>query len=217
MKRLLLILAMLIGFNSFGFASELPKNKLILILLDESGSMVARQSEASKDFNSLLRKLSKQGSNIVLARFGGEVYKYEYGTLSDGSPRIATGKEIKALTDYSPAGGTPLYDSTAKLVEDGIKAKGIFKQVEVFVFTDGEENESKLYNEVSLKELITKSGFVFNYISIKLDPNHNEAWLGGQKNGFNNFAVSTGGRAVSADVSGVFTSAFSFKDVKDGD
>lgn len=54
--------------------------------------------------------------------------------------------------EIKPRGGTPLYDATAKLlnIADAVAPK----KAVIMIVTDGEENESKIYNIESIKDRI---------------------------------------------------------------
>ena len=54
--------------------------------------------------------------------------------------------------EIKPRGGTPLYDATAKLLN--IADAAAPKKAVIMIVTDGEENESKVYNLESIKDRI---------------------------------------------------------------
>jgi hypothetical protein len=54
--------------------------------------------------------------------------------------------------EVKPRGGTPLYDATAKLLN--IADAAAPKKAVIMIVTDGEENESKVYNLESIKDRI---------------------------------------------------------------
>ena len=213
MKKLISVLLLSL-LSTTAFAVE-KSNTLHLILIDETGSMSSRKSEASKNLNTMLRGLRNSGKNIVLARFDTAHYKYEYGE-TNGVPDVATGNRIKEILDYSPGAATNLFDSIARLALDGEKLEKQYKRVTLTICTDGEENSSKLYTEESLKVLLDRktktNGWKLNYVAIKLDPMDETAWRGGVTSGLVRMSDSSGGQFVSSDASMVFTTNGLFDD-----
>ena len=116
------------------------------ILLDRSGSMSTRWTEAVGSVNAYVEELAKKSvdTGVTLAVF-------DTGSFEVIRDRIApsTWKAVE-VTEVSPRGGTPLNDSTAKLLD--LAEKGNYDKVAIIIMTDGAENASREYSTAAIKK-----------------------------------------------------------------
>lgn len=116
----------------------------VYILLDRSGSMETQWSEALGSINGYVENLPAK-TRVVFATFD----SISYDTLRD-----TTAKEWRNLSndDATPRGGTPLYDSAARMMWRILDEKA--DRAVFLVMTDGFENQSQNFNQSSVKKLV---------------------------------------------------------------
>jgi uncharacterized protein with von Willebrand factor type A (vWA) domain len=150
----------------------MAKKTLVVLLLDETGSMEMSKESTIRGFNEYLNSLREEENfDFILTRFNSEKID-----TSDRAP-IA---EAEELTDesYQPNHLTPLYDAMGKTISS-IKKK---KRVLFVVITDGKENYSKAFNRSEIFDLVKKkekSGWTFVFLGANQD-----SYLEGGKMGF---------------------------------
>lgn len=142
---------------------------LIIVILDESGSMHANKIDMIDGYNSFInnQKMIKcDNARFYLIKFNTDVnVALEAVNLSD----------VPAMTnnDFIPCGGTALYDAISKGVELAENAKLIDENVICLIITDGEENSSSKTSKADVKKLISKheeeGDWAFYYIGEKPD------------------------------------------------
>ena len=158
-----------------GRKTEAPAKARIynLIIVDESGSMshlrqatlsgvnetIGTIREAQKEFG------DKQQHYLTLVTFDSHSYRDDVRTIIDCKPI----DEVGEFTDYSPCGGTPLYDAMGesltalrKRIENDVDASAV-----VTVLTDGLENASHQWRTDTLRHLIEQlkeEGWSFSYM-----------------------------------------------------
>lgn len=118
----------------------------VYILLDRSQSMHTQWSEAIGSVNGYVENLPGK-TKVVLAVFD---------TISYDVIRNTTAKEWKNVSteEATPRGGTPLFDSAARMmwrIMDDQPEKAIF-----VVMTDGEENNSSHFKQADVKSMVSK-------------------------------------------------------------
>jgi uncharacterized protein with von Willebrand factor type A (vWA) domain len=121
-------------------------NNSVYILLDRSGSMESQWGEALGAINGYVEKLPVN-TRIVLATFD----SVSFDTLRD-----TTAKAWRNLSndDAMPRGGTPLFDSSARMmwrIMDENPDRAVF-----LVMTDGFENQSQYFNQTAVKRMVTE-------------------------------------------------------------
>jgi len=130
--------------------TELKKEPIVcnLIIVDASGSMKDKKSDVIGGLKELL-DLIKTKSDIL--------QKTIIVQFSDTLKVLVNSNQANIETDiidaYSPKGGTALLDAIGesfKLVPDYATA------VYVSIITDGEENQSRKYSSLHVKDLITE-------------------------------------------------------------
>lgn len=118
----------------------------VYFLLDRSGSMENIWDEALGSINGYVDGLPVT-TKITLAAFD----NLSYDIVSE-----TTAKLWKNITraDIDPRGGTPLYDSAARMMQRALEdnpEKAIF-----VVMTDGEENSSRNFTQADVKNLVSQ-------------------------------------------------------------
>lgn len=124
----------------------------VYILLDRSGSMGSQWDDTLGAINAYVTELDSQ-TNVYIACFdSGYNQDVSYDVL-----RNTTVKGFKPLTreDATPRGGTPLYDSAAKLLEHAFTESP--DKAYVIFMTDGYENTSRKFNQTAIKEKIARA------------------------------------------------------------
>ena len=154
------------------------------ILLDRSGSMQGSKWESAiGSINSYVDTLKKEGieAEVTIATFDSAYEHTELPaptfinnninwnngnhipvrTRSSVVPQFDIVRNKKSLKSFkklspleiTPRGGTPLYDATAKMLN--LADKNNNEKTVIIIMTDGEENESKVYNIESIKDRIS--------------------------------------------------------------
>lgn len=123
--------------------------------LDRSGSMFGLRNAVVKAYNSqaevIRNRAIDQDIRVSTNSFGGDIQSH----LRDRSA-----SELKDLTtyDYSPNGGTPLFDAVGAMIEDfqGVRDSGDKDTAfMVLVVTDGAENASRRFTGHRIAQMIS--------------------------------------------------------------
>lgn len=140
---------------------------VVAMLLDESGSMYSQLQDTLGAVNGYLAKL-KEDDNTRSLRL------YLRTFSSARQQRLVEGQRIndmlfQGLTvgNYTPMGGTPLYDSVGTFIEE-LRAQG-HEKVLFTIVTDGQENSSKKYSREHIKDKIAATGWEFNFLGANFD------------------------------------------------
>jgi uncharacterized protein YegL len=146
-----------------------------LIILDESGSMQSIKESVIRGFNETIQSIQRtaemypeQEQFITLVTFNGQGIK----TLLSNQP-VTSLKQLNGAL-YSPNHDTPLYDAM------GMALTRLQTQLEllenhyvlVTIFTDGQENASKEWNNQAIKSLVESlraKDWTFTYIGANHD------------------------------------------------
>lgn len=130
-----------------------------IILLDISGSMSGQNiNKAIEGLNTIVKEQEKLKGIIQLNR----IYTFNHKVELNQN----TVKKLKQVSEIKVGGTTALYDAIGKAIDDipvGIK-KGT-----ISIFTDGEENSSRLYKLETIKEKIAnlrKKGWMIAYVGV---------------------------------------------------
>jgi len=147
---------------------------LFLVILDETGSMAGDQMAVVMAFDEMIAALkdSKAADSILVSVWAFNSSRtrliHSYLTLD----------LVNSLTDYSPIGGTNLYDATLDGVtsllqyEEELKKAGTRNQTVVVCFTDGEDNAShgKAADvKAVVDSLMSKEKYVFSLVAFDRD------------------------------------------------
>lgn len=135
----------------------------LIVLIDESGSMFSQKHDVVDGVNTMInsqRKLQEQDIPMDFIKFNTGVCHYYSKKLS----------EMPCITskDYSPNGGTALYDAIGSAINRYRNETG----VTMVITTDGMENSSKEYNRETVVKLIDeqKKKKDWNFIYLSEDP-----------------------------------------------
>lgn len=144
-----------------------------LIILDESGSMSSIYLPALTGVNETLQTIrdaqdehKNQQHFVTLVTFDTGHYNPIYDHVPAEQALDITKKQ------YSPGGGTPLYDAMGRGLTELRSFVGKDDIVLVTIITDGYENASCEYNAVAIKALVESlkaEGWVFTYIGANQD------------------------------------------------
>lgn len=146
-----------------------------LILLDESGSMQSIKQPTIEGFNETAQTIKatqqqhpEEEHYISLVTFNGIGIK----TLRANQP-VSELTEIDD-TQYRPNANTPLYDAMGFALQRLRTQLELIKNYHVLVtiFTDGQENASKEFNDQSIKRLVEEmkaQQWTFTYIGANHD------------------------------------------------
>lgn len=166
------------GWNAKNVENTEPQAGIVtktynLIIVDESGSMLSIFDSALSGMNETLQTIREaakehpdQQQFVTLVTFDTGHYKEHY--------RMTQAKYTKDLTaqQYSPCGGTPLFDALGRalLTLDAEIEQG--DNVLVTIITDGYENASCEYSGADIKAIIERlshKGWLFTYIGANQD------------------------------------------------
>lgn len=154
---------------------------IIGFLLDKSGSMgvnvydpatqrtTNKRDAAIEAFNAYVAGLKETKS--VDFRF----YFTQFDTFSTEQIHVNTPiNEVVTLSydNYKPDGGTPLYDAIGDMITNIDKQVRPGDKVVICIQTDGEENQSRRYNQTSISEMIgarKNRGWEFNFMGCGFD------------------------------------------------
>lgn len=150
-------------------ATQISGPTLVAFLLDETGSMSSCKQATISGFNEYVNTLknSKNKISFTLTKFNSASKEVVYDCVDI--------KDVKELNDsnYVPNHNTPLYDAigaTIRATEKNKDSKG--KKVLVVIQTDGEENDSREFNQGKISDLIKekeKSGWTFVFLGANID------------------------------------------------
>lgn len=180
----------------------------IVYVLDESGSMSSIKNDTIGAFNTFIEEQKKvEGlASCTLVKFNSSINKIYENISIEQTPNLTT-------NDYIPSAMTRLYDAvgqTIKETKDAVKALHEDEKPEKVLFvilTDGEENNSRMFDQKTVFEKIAKrekKGWKFIYLGANQD-----AMKEGGKMGISNKGTAT----WSADSEGVkmaFSAASSY-------
>jgi uncharacterized short protein YbdD (DUF466 family) len=155
---------------------------IVVFLLDETGSMMSVRDATISGFNEYIDTLTQRSPDALfsLRLFSSE----KYAVLAQLTP-IALAPRLN-YNNYAPGGGTPLYDSIARLVretETSVSPMTPPPEVLFVIMTDGEENASREFTRERIFALIKakeETGWSFVYLGANQD-----AWQVGASIGVN--------------------------------
>lgn len=131
-------------------ADLVSKKNAAYILLDRSGSMASNWNETIESVNAYVKTLDKD-VDVYFAVFDSEGYPSQTKFEVVRDCKAAKFGTIGSM-ELSPRGGTPLYDSAARIMNKML-ADGAGRAV-LTVVTDGEENTSREWNLEKVKDLL---------------------------------------------------------------
>jgi len=135
----------------------------IIILLDQSGSMLSLRNDVIKGFNNFLNEQKKSSGESVLTLcvFSTDnIIVYDWEKLSN----------IHYLDgDYSPIGGTALLDAMGTTIEKvgrrlyETSEKDRPSKIIFVVITDGKDNSSAIFNLDKVKNMVRHQQSKYNW------------------------------------------------------
>lgn len=177
-------------------------NVVVAVVLDKSGSMEAKRSEAISGFNEFLEANKKATPNakIVFTLFDSLVHKPEVSVVKDAR-KLSKGK-------YVPGGMTALYDAIGETIKVVDKIGG--KRVAIAIITDGYENNSREFDRSTIFSMVTdrkSKDWKFTFIGADID-----AYGVAENIGINvgSTLSAVGGRGLSAGYVGMTNSVVSY-------
>lgn len=176
----------------------------VIIVLDRSGSMHSIKNDMEGGFKTFLEKQKEQPGECNLS-----LYQFD-----DQYEAVFENRNIKDVNEISivPRGGTALLDAIGKATNTvGEKLSNLPEEerpetVIMAVITDGQENSSKEFNTLKVKEMVEYQSNVYNWKYVFMGANQ-DAILNGAGFGFHGGTSLSYGTSSCA-ISGAF-SAFS--------
>lgn len=140
---LLVIVAVSSCYTSKGSSSKMYQT-LIVMTLDESGSMDTNKHRTMSAYNEFLQgQMDNHDTEAYLSliKFSGLEWTPVVRTVHG----VRTIESVDQLTNanYRPSGCTPLYDAIALAIDTAEGGAINFDQVIIVIMTDGQENCSK--------------------------------------------------------------------------
>lgn len=145
------------------------KDTLVVLVLDESGSMGSVREATVSSLNELIADHSKSDSKVSFYGF-----TFSSGVFDKMNVRVfleeAPAKNVKPITleDYNPQGGTPLYDAFGQVIEK-VSSLANGRKVLFAVITDGQENSSTKHNLASVQALMKERDWQFVFMGANID------------------------------------------------
>jgi hypothetical protein len=122
----------------------LPFDHLIIVL-DESESMKKRKSEIIEAVNKFIESIAS-GVLFSFVTFNDTSFM-----VIDRLPQVPLVDSV----DYNPKGMTALYDAIGQVITTSVREG---ERTLCCVVTDGEENSSKIFTSLSVRDLISSKG-----------------------------------------------------------
>ncbi len=180
----------------------------IIFCIDRSGSMSIIRNDMIGGFNTFIK--SQRDLKIGECR----VFAYKFDTQYDVMFENLDINDVPLLTEanYVPGGGTALYDSLGKTIEDiGIRLSNLPEderpeKVLVVTITDGEDNSSligdvKHFNNESVKTMVKHQKEVYSWDFAYIGANQ-DSWAVGSSMGYSmgttlNYTADSKGTAMA--------------------
>ncbi|XP_054165807.1 uncharacterized protein LOC128963329 [Oppia nitens] len=152
---------------------------LIIVILDESGSMGNKKSDVLGGFNSFVsdqKQIKNDHARLYMVKFNTTVSIVHKGIDLADVPELTA-------NNYLPGGMTALYDAIAEGVRLADKDKKEDERVICVIMTDGEENSSRETTKQQVKDIITgyqnRGDWTFIYIGENPDRWSRDAGMSG--------------------------------------
>ncbi|OXA55039.1 uncharacterized protein LOC110849889 [Folsomia candida] len=140
--------------------SQIKTKTLIIVILDESGSMQAQKGDVIGGYNSFLEEQKKACENdearLILIKFNHIVTKVHDARSLENVPELST-------DNYKPGGNTALYDAVGEGIRIGEAALNEGERVLVLIMTDGQENASKNFSSSQIKTKMAEKEALGNW------------------------------------------------------
>lgn len=144
----------------------------IVVVLDRSGSMEERRTDAIGGFNALVLDQRREAGDAVLSLVQ---FDHEYEVCFTAKPL----REVVLLTEatYLPRGSTALLDAIGKTITDtGARLRDLPETVRpskvvLVIITDGYENASKTFSKTRVNAMVAHQRDVYKWIPLFIGTN----------------------------------------------
>lgn len=136
----------------------------LVFILDKSGSMEGREKDVIGGFNSMLKKQKEVEGEVKVTT----VLFSTYDTILYYRRSMELVPEM-TLSDYIVGGGTALLDCFGKMIDrigevlSNTSENDRPSKVVFVIMTDGEENSSKQYNQLQIKQMVEMQKNVYSW------------------------------------------------------
>lgn len=148
-------------------------NAITLMIIDESGSMSSLKKATEESHLGILQKIKSECTEMPNLNQFVNTWVFDSNRIEEIQTltKIQADDTLKAI-DLRPNGSTPLFDAIGKacsqleIIMSNLKFQPEDTMVTVAVFTDGEENSSRIFTQGEVKRLVTRlktQGWSFNY------------------------------------------------------
>jgi len=125
---------------------------LIVIVLDESGSMASKLQDVLGGYNTFLdqqKAVKEDEARLILIKFN---------TTATPTLNCIPLEDVPKLTtaNFTPGGGTALFDAISTGITMAEGSQSMVDRTIVVIMTDGEENSSRKTSKEQVKALIKK-------------------------------------------------------------
>lgn len=133
------------------------KTTHVAFIVDESGSMSNAKNIVLNNFKEQVQMLAEQASNNHKVKVSLTTFNSALSFVYEG---VDVGV-VKYLTesDYNPTGGTALYDAVGTTISKIKEVEDLNNpdlSILLIILSDGEENSSKRFNQMEIKQQITE-------------------------------------------------------------
>ena len=148
-------------------------NAITLMIIDESGSMSSLKKATEESHLGILQKIKSECTEMPNLNQFVNTWVFDSNRIEEIQTltKIQADDTLKPI-DLRPNGSTPLFDAIGKacsqleIIMSNLKFQPEDTMVNVAVFTDGEENSSRIFTQGEVKRLVTRlktQGWSFNY------------------------------------------------------
>ncbi len=148
-------------------------NAITLMIIDESGSMSSLKKATEESHLGILQKIKSECTEMPNLNQFVNTWVFDSNRIEEIQTltKIQADDTLKPI-DLRPNGSTPLFDAIGKactqleIIMGNLKFQPEDTMVNVAVFTDGEENSSRIFTQGEVKRLVTRlktQGWSFNY------------------------------------------------------
>ena len=153
----------------------------VFVALDRSGSM------SGEKWTSAIDSINDYITNLQKEEVEGDVTVIAFDSNMQGNVRLEPILENKSIAYFkrispevlTPSGMTPLYDAAAHVMDLALKSKA--ERAVVVIMTDGAENSSREYTQISVKQkvdTVTKKGYEVIFLGANFDVSQYTAQAG---------------------------------------
>lgn len=148
-------------------------NAITLMIIDESGSMMNLKKATEESHLGILQKIKSECTEMPNLNQFVNTWVFDSNRIEEIQTltKIQVDDTLKPI-DLRPNGSTPLFDAIGKactqleIIMGNLKFQPEDTMVTVAVFTDGEENSSRIFTQGEVKRLVSRlktQGWSFNY------------------------------------------------------